>query len=53
MNFIEQTCNQIVEPPKLKYSTMDLGTAVVKQDTRSLLMAADTISKPATFSPKN
>lgn len=25
MNFIEQTCNQLVHPPKLKYSRMDLG----------------------------
>lgn len=45
MNFIEQTCNQIVMPPKLKYSMMDLGTIFVKQDTQSPPMVVDMISK--------
>lgn len=44
MNYIDQICEKIVNPPKLRYSSYDLGIQDLIQGLLSLIMQKDMTS---------
>lgn len=44
MNYIDQVCERIVNPPKLRYSSYDLGILTTNQDLTLLIMQKDMTS---------
>lgn len=60
MNYIDQICERIVNPPKLRYSSYDLGIQALNQGLLSLitekgmtlpyLISTDSKFKPASIS---